>query len=43
MSMRIGLSVYDISGAELVQLAAAADEAGFESLWLGEHIVVPSD
>ena len=43
MSMRIGLSVYDISGAELVQLAAAADEAGFESLWLGEHIVLPSD
>ena len=43
MSMRIGLSVYDICGAELVQLAAAADEAGFESLWLGEHIVLPSD
>ncbi len=43
MSLRIGLSVYDISGTELVQLAAAADEAGFESLWLGEHIVLPSD
>ena len=40
MSLRIGLSVYDISGTELVQLAVAADEAGFESLWLGEHIVL---
>ncbi len=43
MSLRIGLSTYDISGTELVRLAAAADGAGFESLWLGEHIVLPSD
>ena len=43
MSMRIGLSAYDISGTELVSWPAAADEAGFESLWLGEHIVLPSD
>ena len=43
MTLRIGLSAYDISGVELVRLAAAADEAGFESLWLGEHVVLPSD
>ena len=43
MTLRIGLSAYDISATELVHLAAAADEAGFESLWLGEHIVLPSD
>ena len=43
MTLRIGLSAYDISASELVHLAAAADEAGFESLWLGEHIVLPSD
>ncbi len=43
MTLRIGLSAYDISGVELVGLAAAADEAGFESLWLGEHVVLPSD
>ena len=43
MTLRIGLSAYDISATELVRLAAAADEAGFESLWLGEHIVLPSD
>ena len=43
MTLRIGLSTYDISATELVQLAVAADEAGFESLWLGEHIVLPYD
>jgi probable F420-dependent oxidoreductase len=39
--MRIGLSAYDIAAGELVELARAADEAGFESLWLGEHLVLP--
>ena len=43
MTLRVGLSAYDIAGTELVQLAVAADEAGFESLWLGEHIVLPAD
>ena len=41
--MRIGLSAYNIAVADLVELAAAADELGFESLWLGEHIVLPLD
>ncbi|HEY1278137.1 MAG TPA: TIGR03619 family F420-dependent LLM class oxidoreductase [Acidimicrobiales bacterium] len=41
--MKVGLSVYNISGADLVDLAVAADELGFESLWLGEHIVLPLD
>src|SRR3954447_26520520 len=43
MTMEIGLSVYDIGGAELVELGRAADEAGFSTLWLGEHIVLPVD
>ncbi len=43
MSLRIGLSAYDISTAELVRLAVAADEVGFDSLWLGEHVVLPLD
>jgi probable F420-dependent oxidoreductase len=43
MTLRVGLSAYDISASELVRLATAADVAGFESLWLGEHIVLPSD
>jgi probable F420-dependent oxidoreductase len=39
--MRFGLSVYDVTAAELAELAAAAEAAGFESLWLGEHLVMP--
>ena len=41
--MDVGLSVYDIPGAELVALGAAAEQAGFSTLWLGEHIVLPVD
>jgi probable F420-dependent oxidoreductase len=39
----VGLSVYDIAGADLVALGAAAEQAGFSTLWLGEHIVLPVD
>ena len=39
--MKIGLTAYDIHARELLLLAAAADEAGFSSLWLGEHVVLP--
>jgi probable F420-dependent oxidoreductase len=39
----VGLSVYDITGSELVGLGRAAEEAGFRTLWLGEHIVLPVD
>ena len=39
--MKIGLTAYDVPATEFVELARAADEAGFESLWLGEHIVLP--
>ena len=41
--MPVGLSVYDTSAAELLELAVAADEAGFDALWLGEHVVLPVD
>jgi probable F420-dependent oxidoreductase len=41
--LRVGLSVYDIDPCELVELAVAAEEAGFASLWLGEHLVLPVD
>ena len=41
--MRLGLSCYDISAAELVDLGQAADKAGFDTLWLGEHVVLPLD
>jgi probable F420-dependent oxidoreductase len=41
--VEVGLSVYDIGGAELVALGAAAEQAGFATLWLGEHVVLPVD
>jgi probable F420-dependent oxidoreductase len=39
--MRIGLTSYDVHATEFLELAKAADEAGFDSLWLGEHVVLP--
>jgi probable F420-dependent oxidoreductase len=39
--MRFGLSVYDITASELADLAIAAEAAGFETLWLGEHLLMP--
>jgi probable F420-dependent oxidoreductase len=39
--MRVGLCAYDIGGRDLVELARAADELGFDSLWLGEHVALP--
>jgi probable F420-dependent oxidoreductase len=39
--MRFGLSVYDVTAADLAELAVAAEAAGFESLWLGEHLLMP--
>lgn len=38
---RVGLSVYDMPVRDVVELARAADELGFDSLWLGEHVVLP--
>jgi probable F420-dependent oxidoreductase len=37
----LGLSVYDITGRELIELGRAAEAAGFSTLWLGEHVVLP--
>jgi len=39
--MRFGLSVYNVSATVLADLAVAAEAAGFESLWLGEHMLSP--
>lgn len=39
--MRVGISAYDVAARDLVDLAQAADELGFSSLWLGEHVVLP--
>ena len=39
--MDVGLSVYDIAAAELLALGRRGREAGFATLWLGEHVVLP--
>jgi probable F420-dependent oxidoreductase len=39
--VNIGLSVYDMPAPDLLELAVAADGAGFDALWLGEHVVLP--
>ena len=41
--LRIGLSAYNMGARDLIELAVAADEMGFDSLWLGEHIALPVD
>ena len=40
--MKIGLTTYNVHALEFQELARAADAAGFDSLWLGEHVVLPS-
>jgi probable F420-dependent oxidoreductase len=42
-AIRFGVSVYNVRPAELVAVGRAAEEAGFDSLWLGEHVVLPCD
>ncbi|MDT3446546.1 MULTISPECIES: TIGR03619 family F420-dependent LLM class oxidoreductase [unclassified Pseudofrankia] len=39
--MSIGLTVYGLHPRDLLDLAVAADELGFDAIWLGEHIVLP--
>jgi len=39
--MTIGISAYDMPAPELLALAVAADQLGFDALWLGEHVVLP--
>ncbi len=39
--MRIGICAFGLTASDLLNLAIAADEEGFDSLWLGEHLVLP--
>jgi alkanesulfonate monooxygenase SsuD/methylene tetrahydromethanopterin reductase-like flavin-dependent oxidoreductase (luciferase family) len=41
--MRIGVTTYDMRADEFIHLARAVDEAGFDSLWTGEHVLLPVD
>ena len=40
--MKFGISVYDVTASEVVEIAVAAEAAGFDSLWLGEHLLLPA-
>jgi probable F420-dependent oxidoreductase len=39
--VNVGLSAYDLAAPDLLDLARAADESGFDAIWLGEHVVLP--
>lgn len=43
LGMRFGINLNSIESEQLVPVARAAEEAGFESVWLGEHIILPRD
>ncbi len=40
--MKIGLTFFPISPKFLLPLARRADALGYDSLWLGEHVVIPT-
>lgn len=37
----ISLSAYDTNPVDFTQLAVAAEQFGFDTLWLGEHVIAP--
>ena len=39
--MRVGLTAYGMDASDLMALAVEAEEVGFASLWVGEHVVLP--
>jgi len=39
--MRIGISSYDLPVTDFLAMSAAGEAAGFDGVWLGEHVVAP--
>src|SRR5579883_810599 len=39
--MKFGLNFTPVYPSEMAALARRAEEVGFESLWIGEHVIVP--
>ena len=39
--MKFGLNMVPVHPDQLATLAMRAEELGFESLWVGEHVIVP--
>ena len=40
--MTVVICTYDIGTGDLVELACLADRCGFDTLWLGEHVLLPT-
>jgi alkanesulfonate monooxygenase SsuD/methylene tetrahydromethanopterin reductase-like flavin-dependent oxidoreductase (luciferase family) len=39
--MRYGISVFDLAIRDLLAVAQTADACGFDSIWIGEHLMLP--
>ncbi len=40
-SLKFSITLYDYPATEILPLASAAEAAGFDALWIGEHYVCP--
>lgn len=41
--MKIGLNIVPVQTAKMAEAARLSEELGFESVWIGEHIVLPME
>ena len=41
--MRFGVSLFPLRPTQMVEVAVAAEELGFDSVWLGEHVISPNE
>src|SRR5579859_1294516 len=39
--MRYGVSLFPLRATQIVEVAVAAEELGYDSVWLGEHVIAP--
>lgn len=39
--MRVGIAVYNLASHDVIDLAVAAEAAGFDGIWLGDHVLHP--
>jgi probable F420-dependent oxidoreductase len=39
--MRYGVSLFPLRPTQMVEVAVAAEELGYDSVWLGEHVIAP--
>lgn len=39
--MRLGICAYNMPASELLEVGACADQLGYDTIWLGEHVLLP--